>query len=346
LNLASTGNLAGFNLVGNPFPCHIDWRALSRTNVADKFQYYDPTTKSYNVYNNTSGSVTLTGTTKFTTGNVPYIIEIGASFFATATSNGGTITFDEADKITTEPNATAFRMEPTPLKCNQLQTEVKYLEDSIKYSDMFHLEWNSELNEVKSELDVYDAAKIFGGYLGIGTVSANGEWLTQDFRPVTGSSNQVIPVNFQNFEQTSYVFTAKTCENNSEYSVRILDKQLDSIIEIGSETQYVFSTSSNDQFKKDRFSVLVDEKSSSTEKLVALSTTVYPIPSEDGNIKIAHNSSVKVLGIEIFNLNGQLVQKANDVKSINFNSNLPNATYIVKIITNQGVDTHKVMLNR
>jgi hypothetical protein len=237
-------------------------------------------------------------------------------------------------------------MEPTPLKCNQLQTEVKYLEDSIKYSDMFHLEWNSELNEVKSALDVYDAAKIFGGYLGIGTVSANGEWLTQDFRPVTGSSNQVIPVNFQNFEQTSYVFTAKTCDDNSEYSVRILDKQLDSIIEIGSETQYVFSTSSNDQFKKDRFSVLVDEKSSSTEKLVALSTTVYPIPSEDGNIKIAHNSSVKVLGVEIFNLNGQLVQKANDVKSINFNSNLSNATYIVKIITNQGVDTHKVMLNR
>jgi hypothetical protein len=91
---------------------------------------------------------------------------------------------------------------------------------------------------------------------------------------------------------------------------------------------------------------LVDEKSSSTEKLVALSTTVYPIPTEDGNIKIAHNSSVKVLGVEIFNLNGQLVQKANDVKSINFNSNLSNATYIVKIITNKGVDTHKVMLNR
>jgi hypothetical protein len=170
--------------------------------------------------------------------------------------------------------------------------------------------------------------------------------MTQDFRPITGSSNQVIPVNFQNFEQTSYVFTAKTCDDNSEYSVRILDKQLDSIIEIRSETQYVFSTSSNDQFKKDRFSVLVDEKSSSTEKLVALSTTVYPIPSEDGNIKIAHNSSVKVLGVEIFNLNGQLVQKANDVKSINFNSNLSNATYIVKIITNKGVDTHKVMLNR
>jgi hypothetical protein len=346
LNLAGTGNLAGFNLVGNPFPCHIDWRALSRTNVADKFQYYDPTTKSYNVYNNTSGSLTLTGTTKFTTGNVPYIIEIGASFFATATSNNGTITFDEADKITTEPNATAFRMEPTPLKCNQLQTEVKYLEDSIKYSDMFHLEWNSEQNDVKSELDIYDAAKIFGGYLGIGTMSSNGEWLTQDFRPATGNASQVIPVNFQNFEQTKYVVTAKTCDNNSEYSVRILDKQLDSIIEVGSETQYVFSTSSNDQYKKDRFSVLVDEKSNSTEKLVALSTTVYPNPSEDGNIKIAHNSSVKVLGIEIMNLNGQVVQKANDVRSIHFNAHLTNATYIVKIITNKGVDTHKVMLNR
>lgn len=346
LNLGGTGNLAGFNLVGNPFPCHIDWRALSRTNVADKFQYYDPTSKSYNVYNNTSGSATLTGTTKFTSGNVPYIIEIGASFFATATSNGGTITFDEADKITTEPNATAFRMEPTPLKCNQLQTEVKYLEDSIKYSDMFHLEWNSELTNVKSELDIYDAAKIFGGYLGIGTESSNGEWLTQDFRPSTGSANQVIPVKFQSFEQTSYVITAKTCDNNAEFSVRILDKQTDSIIEVGSESQYIFSTSTSDQFKSDRFSVLVDEKSSSTEKLVALSTTVYPNPSENGSIKIAHNSSVKVLGVEIFNLNGQLVQKFDDAKNINFNNQLTNATYIIKVITNKGVDTHKVMLNR
>lgn len=346
LNLAGTGNLAGYNLVGNPFPCHIDWRALSRTNVADKFQYYDPTTKSYNVYNNTSGSATLTGSTTFTSGSLPYIIEIGASFFATATSNGGTITFDEADKITTEPDATAFRMEQTPLNCNQLLAEVKYLEDTIKYSDMFHLEWNSEHNAVKSELDVYDAAKIFGGYLGIGTLSSNGEWLTQDFRPSTGSSSQSIPVNFQNFENTSYVINARTCNNNAEYSVKILDKQADSIIEVGSETQYVFSTSLNDQFTQDRFTVLVEEKSSSTEKIVAKNSIVYPNPSADGNIIIALNSNVKVLSVEILNLNGQVVQKSSDVKNINFNSNLSNATYFVKVITNQGVDTHKVMLNR
>jgi hypothetical protein len=169
--------------------------------------------------------------------------------------------------------------------------------------------------------------------------------MTQDFRPITGSSNQVIPVNFQNFEQTSYVFTAKTCDDNSEYSVRILDKQLDSIIEIRSETQYVFSTSSNDQFKKDRFSVLVDEKSSSTEKLVALSTTVYPIPSEDGNIKIAHNSSVKVLGVEIFNLNGQLVQTKNlelnrTVESIDLQE-LPAGLYQLNLTTSKGSFTKK-----
>ena len=191
---AGSGTFAGYNLVGNPYPCHIDFTKLTRTNVQDKFQVLDPTTKSYNVWNNTTGSVSKTGSTLFRNDANANIIEIGASFFAIADQNNGTIQFNEDDKVTTEPAATAFRTEKTPIPCNQMHGSLQFVTDTIAFMDMNILEWNASYNGVSSNFVKYDADKFYGGFLAIGTLTPENNWLTMDYRPATGETKQVIPM--------------------------------------------------------------------------------------------------------------------------------------------------------
>ena len=350
VNLAynGTGSLKGYNLIGNPYPCHIDFRSLTRNNVDDKFQIYDPTTKSYNVWNNTTGSVQKTGTSKFTSGSNAHIIEIGASFFAIANNSSASITFDEADKTTTGPDATAFRMLDSGLKCNQVRGNIQYVSDTIEFADQFFLEWNANYSNVSSEVDKYDVSKFFGGYLGIGTKTSTNEWLTMDYRPSTGESKQTFPLEVRTMTRDAYKITMTSCLSNTEYTINLLDKETNTLTEIGAEASYVFNTSDNDKFDADRFDVVIESKVNSVKSTKTNTWVVYPNPNKSGIVNIATTSTEKINSIEVVDIHGKVVQAINKPSANNFEllTSIANGTYFVRIISDNAVVSNSIIINR
>ena len=58
VNAAANGSGTGWNLVGNPYTCGLDWTAMTKTDVNDAFYVWDPATSLYKYY--ASGAISGT----------------------------------------------------------------------------------------------------------------------------------------------------------------------------------------------------------------------------------------------------------------------------------------------
>jgi hypothetical protein len=342
---SGSGTFSGYNLIGNPYPCHIDFTKLTRTNVQDKFQVLDPTTKSYNVWNNTTGSVSKTGSLLFRNDANANIIEIGASFFAIADQNNGTIQFNEDDKVTTEPAATAFRTEKTPIPCNQMHGSIQFVTDTIAFMDMNILEWNATYDGVSSNLDKYDADKFYGGFLAIGTLTPENNWLSMDYRPAVNESKQVIPMSVRTMQKAEYKLTFQTCEDNSEYFVSVRDKQNDSLIEVGAETPYIFETKNADKFANDRFEVIIESKTNAINQVKSdFQIAAYPNPIEQNSFRLLGLKDKQVISVSISDIFGKQHAVRFENGSVILGESLNAGTYFVKVNSNEGVAYTKIIV--
>jgi hypothetical protein len=344
-----SGSFSGYNLIANPYPCHIDFTKLTRSNVQDKFQIYDPTTKSYNVWNNTTGSVVKSGTNTFKNDANANIIEIGASFFAMANTNGATLTFNEDDKTTTGPAATAFGIADSGLLCNQLSGKISYVTDTIEFSDDLFLEWDAQYSDVNKNIDQYDVNKFWGGYLAIGTKTDDNNWLTMDFRPVSAEASQTVPLEIRTIQKTAYQLDFNSCPENKQYTITLVDKQLNKLVTVdGGDLNYVFNTQAGDQYSNDRFELMIEKVSSSTEKVNASQFVVYPNPLNENVLNIASKENDAIKSVQIFAMDGRMVQKSVNVKNrqIQVDAQIANGYYFVKVESNAGVSTLKININR
>lgn len=87
LTYTNTGDTAddGWNLLGNPYPCPIDWKLLSKTNLSNFYYILDPSSGSYKAFSLGDNNTTIAS---------------GQSFFVKAISGSPSILFNEASKCT------------------------------------------------------------------------------------------------------------------------------------------------------------------------------------------------------------------------------------------------------
>lgn len=114
----------GWNLIGNPYPCSVNWNLLSGTDKAaidDIIYIWNATAGNYGSY---------VGGAASGTNNVDSVIAHSQAFWVHATSASGTIDFNESDKVITDKS---FVRSSTTLPDNWLR--VKMSSTMNTYSD-------------------------------------------------------------------------------------------------------------------------------------------------------------------------------------------------------------------
>jgi hypothetical protein len=317
LSYSGSGSLKGYNLIANPFPANVDFNLITRTNVANKYLVYEPKQRMYNVYDKSSGSVVLTGSTAFEASTTAQssIIEMGASVFMIATASSPSVTFDEADRVYTQPNVSAFRM-TNNVPCNQLKIKLTYENESASpLMDKCLLEWNQSANGAKEGVDAMDMNKLYAGYLGVGTISADKEWLGIDRREDVVANAITVPLKIKTLDTFGYKFTFNTCDQQDLYSVELLDAVTETKTKVSNESTYLFKRKSNDlQVEDNRFSLVITptEQAGIKEKSTRFTEVVrlQPVPVKAGeDMQISVGEGNDILGVALLDMQGRLLKE-------------------------------------
>ena len=317
LSYSGSGSLKGYNLIANPYPANVDFNLITRSNVANKYLVYEPKQRMYNVYDKSSGSVVLTGSTAFEASTTAQssIIEMGASVFMIATASSPSVTFDESDRVYTQPNVSAFRM-TNNVPCNQLKIKLTYENESASpLMDKCLLEWNQSANGAKEGLDAMDMNKLYAGYLGVGTISADKEWLGIDRREDVVTNAITVPLRIKTLDTFGYKFTFNTCDQQDLYSVELLDAVTETKTKVSNESTYLFKRKSSDlQVEDNRFSLVITptEQAGLKEKSTRLTEVVrlQPVPAIAGeSMQISVGDGNDILGVALLDMQGRILNE-------------------------------------
>jgi hypothetical protein len=188
----STGVLAndGWNLMGNPYPCAIDWNAFHDAGRSGSSPNYSGTdyqkldaivyvldpggaSTSYASYNAFSGAVVgdLAGG----------IIPSGAAFWVKASAASPTMTMKEIYK-TSAAAGSLFKTSP-----ENTQFSVKVMQDG-RVGDETVIKY---VGEATSGLDAYDIAKVYGMDINIASIGSDGSYLAANYKPFNGVSDTI-----------------------------------------------------------------------------------------------------------------------------------------------------------
>jgi hypothetical protein len=333
---------------------NVDWNALTRTNVANKFYFYDPAGKMYNTYDNTGSSVVVNGTNAYKAGTTleTRTIEQGSAFFAIATGSSATLKFDETDKIATKGSASAFREDRT-FPCNRLSMTLTSQDTTKKELDHATLEWDMSEKGASATGDFMDMPKIYGGYYGIGTLDAAGEWYVIDRRPdleagVTESVNMKIASHEKN---GAYRMRFEMCGEAPSATVVLVDRLKGTKTPVENSMVYEFAMNESDALKGDRFALeLMKANGQMALDVIQNTVSVYPNPAEKGGVlylSIAEGN--RVLDAQLYDLNGKAVQNwsksQNQGLELKLNARINSGVYILEVRTQQGLSRSSVVLS-
>ena len=316
----TTASLRGYNLIANPYPCSIDFAKISKpSGFKQKFVIYDGRAKTYNIWDSTvSGSLSRTGSTNFTNSaqNNSRIIAPGAAFFAIASSTGESLTFNETSKVTTlKTSHNNFKTTGNDLKCNEVRVGIKFTNDSIPENDNALVQLDMNYDGIRKDFDDYDAAKLHGGFLSIGTLTEKGDWLSIDRRNGYDMPNYSIPLRIKTPEKNMFKLTMQTCESNAmNKGVVLVDKMLSKVFPFKNGGEYYFVKNAMDSLNDNRFELMftdLQEVSSVQSINKDAQIVVYPNPSNNGVFNVAQLKDQKISNVEIYSLDGKLIQSMN-----------------------------------
>jgi len=275
-NLGYTGSgtgtnyaVRGFNAVGNPYACSIDWNTaysgtgITRTNVNPTIWMFNPFTNQYDTYITTSSSTgTSNGGGTDGSGFASKIIASGQGFFVQASAAGASLVFNEAAKsATSQLTGSSLFMGAPPANDVAQLLRLRMVQDSLNYDDIT-IVFNSAASPTYNGNE--DAQYLPGINAAEGLAS-----LSNDSLPVPLSINslplpkkmaQVIGLTVT--AQQSGAFTFRRTELDAIpqiYEVWLMDKYKKDSLDLRHNATYAFNIDLNDaaSFGSNRFSIVI-----------------------------------------------------------------------------------------
>ncbi|NVO19333.1 MAG: hypothetical protein HXX13_06515 [Bacteroidetes bacterium] len=320
-----TADNEGWNLIGNPYPCYLDWQSdsknvsgWSRNSINTAIYYPDPSgSGNYSVYIPGSDDASLNHGSRY--------IAPMQGFFVKARQNGA---------VQVNPSAFASSVSSD---ISLHSTALKFRVEGGGYSDEALIRFNSG-SSVDFD-DSYDAYKMTGAKDAPAIYSAlsDGTQLAINTLPSV-SSDLLVPVGMTCNNNAEYKLIVNGISNfEYRYPLTLEDRLTNTFVDLRSDSTYSFLSSPSSD--PNRFILHFDVIAGTTEPLSS-----HPlITVVDGNIRLTgdnnHNTRV-----DVFGLDGRLivhnVGTLSPAMTIPFQGN--HGIYLVTITTNTATYAQKI----
>ena len=215
VNAAANGSGTGWNLVGNPYTCGLDWTAMTKTNVNDAFYVWDPSTSLYKYYS--SGAIS--GTYLSSSNTLTAIIPPMQAVWVQSTANSATLVSTMADDGTLL-NAPTYISKTVP--DNLIVGIVAEKDSSI--NDAF---WLINSADTKNGFDgQFDAWKMENGS-GKPNISSTFDGQEFAINALDLDSTNIVPIAFNGPEGLKYFISLEQMVSAGQYKVTLEDKYKD-----------------------------------------------------------------------------------------------------------------------
>ncbi|OYU96369.1 MAG: hypothetical protein CFE21_08200 [Bacteroidetes bacterium B1(2017)] len=323
----TTAAANGWNLVGNPYPCTLDWGAVTggdRINIDNAIYIWHPinTTNAlggYASYVNGIGTGTPNVGTQY--------ISSGQAFFVKANASSPTLSMRESHKISSEAGGRIFKS--APLKPNSIRLTLfdanKKLDDAVMYFE------EGATNNFDPEFDAYDLTS----YIGFSSQNK------LDTFAISGTSlpleNETYAL-YANLGSGNYALQFSDLNSFSTLpELYFRDKFLNKNILLTDKGFYAFTVDSNSQntFGNTRFELQFKYKALGENELDRTQNKlmVYPNPaSEVLNLVIQDN----IQALCVFDASGKIIIKLPGNTNKMDCSHLTSGLYVIEVETKQG----------
>ena len=333
----TAGGGIGWNLVGNPYPCTIDWDLVKvqgnsdYSNISDAIYIWHPLNTNYN----SGGYTSYVGNIGSGTPNVgTRYISSSQGFMVKATGSSPVLKIYESHKVSAQQGSKIFKNTDEPS-----HMRLKLSIDTIQFDDaVIHFTEGATKNFDRK----YDAFDINQG---IGFLTAD----LKDTLAINGFPklhvNDVAKIYINNLKTGKYkIMFADMSTFDNNFDAYLIDHYLNKNTLIKEDVIYSFNIDTNNLFTSGgtRFEIVFGESKTSYENILnrknETQLSVYPNPATDVlNINIS-NANFKNSKVMITNVSGQQLINTNmsgAQAQLNIES-LSNGVYFVTVSNEEG----------
>jgi len=296
-NLAYTGSglggnstVRGFNMIGNPYPCAIDWLQFYsgsngnvRTNLSTTIWEFNPVTYQYDTYTATS-STTGTGT-----GHASRYIASGQGFIVQGTAASPALTISEYAKVVLNANGSVgtgavpaaaqltglnlLMSKTAPQPAIDRSLRLKLVVDSLDYDDIF-IGFNASASPGYNPYEDGKYIESTSAAEGLSSISSDNVPLSVNYLPLPKQEKQVIRLYVTGKNSGTYTLLQTSLTSIPQlYDLWLVDKYMRDSINLRTHTKYVFNINLADtnSFGSNRFNVVIRQNPALALKLISFS---------------------------------------------------------------------------
>lgn len=321
-------------LVGNPYPCEIDFTALAATNasnIAASYVIYDPQNAPNNavpanMYSTWNAGTWSNAPTAISNSNGQYIANGQAFFVQAINATNLSLTFNESHKYNGSQNG-VFRN----------QTWNNFLRIALQQNnvniDNTVIRFTNDRTVLSNTLGIYDATLLSSSNAFLGSVKAGNNMSIQT-RQIQQLQTDEVPLAFNVTNSGQYHFIFSEFENSSIEEIFLKDKQSSALHNIKLNNTYPFTVNKEDSLTySNRFSIVFKNKPALP---ITNHIKLYPNPATDVvtlELPINNEYNIKVTDVKGSTL--QQVTTSGGTQKLNV-SKLASGTYIIEIINQNG----------
>ncbi|MBN2166073.1 MAG: Ig-like domain-containing protein [Marinilabiliaceae bacterium] len=325
-------NSYGWNLAGNPYPCAIDWDSpsVTKTNLNNLFYVWLNDTRNYGTYNGNAGLGT--NVSQLTPSQIPS----GHAFWVQ-------VPIGQTNGSLTIGSGARTHNSMTYLKAPKIETKqvLRIAGVNNKYEDEALIAF---IPEASDTFDIFDSEKLFSSgddLLEVFFVDNTKELTIDCYSSFTGY--KTIPVGIKAAKKDTFGIKLVSI-NNFPVDIKVELIDVDSLITVDLTNQNEYNFIFNGGKNTSRFLLKMSSKLTSVNSTHKVN--IFDVYSVDNNVFI-NVPDVEMPYCRFYDVDGRLIKESDLQSGVLNNIELYyNGIVLVKVISNKGVFTKKILINK